>query len=136
MKNKYYSPDWETYESRKKWYSEMLKRPEWYEKRKQVLKRDYFYCKKCGSNKNLEVHHKEYKGDIYPFDYKIDDLITLCNNCHKKQHNLNIGTKTISERINEAHLANPSKVIEPKEVFKKIKHKDKIKNSKIFNNLK
>lgn len=82
------------------------------------------------------MHHKEYKGDIFPFDYKIEDLITLCSSCHKKQHNFNIGIKTISERINEAYLTNPSKIIEPKEVFKKINQKKKIKNCKIFNNLK
>ena len=37
-------------------------------------------CKKCGSGKNLQVHHKHYRtfGDEMPWD-----LIVLCKKCHE-----------------------------------------------------
>jgi len=33
------------------------------------------------SNKNIDVHHNKYEGDI-----TINDLELLCRSCHKKEH--------------------------------------------------
>ena len=38
-------------------------------------------CKECGSNKNLEKHHKDYS--------KPKKITTLCRRCHKKIHSKN-----------------------------------------------
>ena len=69
----------------------MLKKPEWQEKRKRILKRDGYKCRYCSSKTNLHVHHKFYlrypdNTKALPWDYPDDVLITLCYNCHKKVH--------------------------------------------------
>ena len=46
-----------------------------------VQKRDKNKCVKCGSTKNLQIHHLSYSKDI-----SIKDLQTLCCSCHRKQH--------------------------------------------------
>ena len=59
--------------------------PENYAKlREQTLQRDSWRCQLCGSMRNLEVHHRQFRsrsgGD------KEDNLITLCTNCHSSIH--------------------------------------------------
>lgn len=42
------------------------------------------HCMTCGSYEALEVHHNSY--DRFPGYERLDDLITLCARCHRKQH--------------------------------------------------
>lgn len=52
----------------------------WREKR---LKLDNFQCQMCETAKNLRVHHITYEH----FGHEpMEDLITLCDNCHRKIH--------------------------------------------------
>ncbi len=38
----------------------------------------------CGDKNNpLHIHHKRYINDNLPWEYQDDDLITLCEYCHK-----------------------------------------------------
>lgn len=67
-------------------YKEYLVSDAWREKRKQVLIRDKLRCQLCGNDKNLQVHHVTYDR-IY--NEELDDLITVCNNCHKTVHGKN-----------------------------------------------
>ncbi len=52
--------------------------------RTRVLERDGWRCQQCGSTKGLEVHHMKPRsrlgGDV------MDNLITLCVDCHGKCH--------------------------------------------------
>lgn len=64
-------------------YIETLRDPRWQKKRLQILKRDKFRCKLCGDDKtHLQVHYKEYKNNLMPWEYCNSDLITLCEHCH------------------------------------------------------
>lgn len=64
-------------------YKRYIKSKEWQQKKNERLKKDQQVCKHCGSTRNLEVHHKTYKN----FGREsIDDLITLCRDCHEKMH--------------------------------------------------
>jgi 5-methylcytosine-specific restriction endonuclease McrA len=73
-------------------YGELLKRPEWSSKREIILKRDRGRCRNCGSQHNLQVHHRQYhtfsKTGSYrrPWDYKDKYLVTLCMDCHQAGH--------------------------------------------------
>jgi len=49
---------------------------------KEALKRDNFKCQGCGETEFLEVHHK------IPNLETLDNLITFCHACHKKEHNM------------------------------------------------
>ena len=48
--------------------------------RHEILERDGFKCRECGSTESLEVHH------IFPKQFNVDhspqNLITLCRTCH------------------------------------------------------
>jgi 5-methylcytosine-specific restriction endonuclease McrA len=52
--------------------------------RERVLRRDSWRCQECGSMENLQVHHMKRRsqlgGDV------MDNLITLCADCHGKCH--------------------------------------------------
>lgn len=73
-------------------YSSLLKKPEWFKKRDLIIKRDGHVCRNCGSNNNLQVHHRQYHkfsvtgGYKRPWDYKDNYLVTLCLDCHKVGH--------------------------------------------------
>jgi hypothetical protein len=64
-------------------YQEKLKDPRWQRKRLEILNRDDFTCKGCGSkDRTLHVHHFRYVKGCDPWDYGAADLVTLCDRCH------------------------------------------------------
>jgi 5-methylcytosine-specific restriction endonuclease McrA len=65
------------------YYKEYLQSDAWKAKRKAVLIRDQLRCQLCGHEKNLHVHHVTYDR-IYNED--LEDLITLCSDCHSTLH--------------------------------------------------
>jgi len=73
-------------------YAELLQSTQWQEKRQIILKRDGYVCRNCGSNKSLEVHHRQYHllsktGKFRkPWDYPDKNMISLCAHCHKAGH--------------------------------------------------
>jgi 5-methylcytosine-specific restriction endonuclease McrA len=83
-------------------YQEKLFDPKWQSKRKVILTRDKFKCVICGSDKGLNVHHKQYHFSMKlnrfrdPWEYDHKYLITLCESCHKRGHaKFNVPTKNI-----------------------------------------
>ena len=72
-------------------YELLLERPEWKAYRLAVLAERGELCEWCGSNKNLQVHHKFYLKypngkKILPWEYNINCLLVLCKDCHEKTH--------------------------------------------------
>lgn len=66
-------------------YPEKLKDPRWQKVRLRVLERDEFYCQWCTNDKDtLHVHHLSYHGDLW--DAPLDQLLTICESCHKEEH--------------------------------------------------
>ena len=57
----------------------------WKDLREKRLIKDGFKCKQCGSEMNLVVHHINYPTTAWG-DEGLDDLVTLCRECHKKVH--------------------------------------------------
>ncbi len=59
---------------------------DWHERRSYVLERDHHQCTKCGSTDSLHVHH------VIPRkvrrDHSAGNLVTLCHECHGKEHNI------------------------------------------------
>lgn len=54
--------------------------------RYKVFKRDEWTCKRCGSKKQLNAHHKR-PWALFPLDrYNVDNGITLCRTCHEWVH--------------------------------------------------
>lgn len=75
-------------------YLAELQNPLWQKKREQILKRDGYKCRNCGSTEHLHIHHTQYhfyKITGYkkePWDYDNKYLITLCKTCHEEGHRL------------------------------------------------
>ena len=64
-------------------YSRYLHSEGWQLIRKKILKRDGHKCCKCGTKEKLHIHHLNYDS---VFNERAKDLITLCEDCHKKEH--------------------------------------------------
>lgn len=73
-------------------YNELLQSENWQKRRRQILVRDGYQCLRCGSNENLNVHHRQYHifaktGEFRkPWEYEGTNLVTLCRVCHHKGH--------------------------------------------------
>lgn len=61
-------------------YEEYINSTQWKHKRLVRLKIDKFQCRTCRNDKDLEVHHVTYDN---LFNEPMEDLITLCKQCHK-----------------------------------------------------
>lgn len=71
--------------NKKEEYYEKLKDPRWQKKRLQILERDNFTCQFCDDKEStLHIHHKYYE-EIEPWEHDNSALITLCEDCHKKE---------------------------------------------------
>lgn len=55
----------------------------WESLRQARILKDKGKCSRCSATKNLHVHHVRYER---LFDEDLDDLITLCGRCHRKEH--------------------------------------------------
>ena len=68
-------------------YRQLLKDPRWQRRRLEIMQRDAWRCTTCqdGSRK-LNVHHVRYERGRQPWEYPGDDLRTLCEACHQKEH--------------------------------------------------
>lgn len=65
-------------------YNDYIKSQEWKDKCDKILARDNHECQHCHAHiPDLSVHHKTYEN---LFNEKDEDLITLCDSCHKKEH--------------------------------------------------
>ena len=68
-------------------YWELLRRPEWQEKRLRIMERANFHCESCGSKETtLNVHHKYYTKGAKPWEYPNEALACLCETCHGELH--------------------------------------------------
>ena len=66
-------------------YVEQLKSPNWQRKCLEIMNRDKFQCQCCGRrDKILSVHHHYYTGAL-AWEYPEQSLITLCEDCHKRE---------------------------------------------------
>jgi hypothetical protein len=70
---------------RKKYYNEeYLQSEEWERKRQMVFKRDNWTCVYCG-HRATQVHHKRYARRNIGKE-PIEWLVSVCKQCHEKQH--------------------------------------------------
>ncbi len=67
-----------------KGYYHYINSIEWGKKRIKKLESTKYKCEICKGKAN-QVHHKHYK-TLY--NEKLDDLQSVCGNCHKNEHNI------------------------------------------------
>lgn len=67
-------------------YQKYLRHKKWYKKRLEIYKRDNHTCVKCGSPAE-HVHHTYYhRVATMPWEYPNESMISICNDCHLKEH--------------------------------------------------
>src|SRR5262245_15459330 len=88
-------------------YSEKLRDPRWQRKRLEIMQRDNFACGYCSNgNVTLNVHHRWYVRGADPWDYPGEALVTLCEDCHKFEHDgRHYCEDDIAELLKEKFLA-------------------------------
>jgi HNH endonuclease len=60
--------------------------PAYIEWRKSVFERDSYTCRECGAKGNINAHHIKAWSKHPEQRFDIDNGITLCGDCHAKQH--------------------------------------------------
>lgn len=80
---------------RQKEYLAYLESPHWKALRGEALKRDGNKCTRCGSGIILQVHHMIYRTRFE--DSLVEDLITLCKECHQAEHGKNPKVKRVKK---------------------------------------
>ena len=77
-------------------YSDLLKDPRWQRKRLEVLQRDDFTCRWCGSKtETLHIHHGYYAKGRRPWEYNNESLWTVCEGCHDLTQDLRTDLRRI-----------------------------------------
>ena len=76
----------------KEGYEKLLRSDYWRGFSYSLIKERGFICEDCGKSfynerNKLQVHHLVYR-DIYPWSYRPEELIVLCEDCHKRRHGL------------------------------------------------
>ncbi len=66
-------------------YDEYLTSDHWKFVRGLALERDEYKCRLCGIREGLQVHHANYDHRGQEDQY-LNDLVTLCGNCHATFH--------------------------------------------------
>ena len=69
-------------------YNEQLKDPRWKAFRQFVFAVRGCKCEVCGYTENLQVHHPKYIKGRAAWEYTCNDVVVLCDKCHKKVHGL------------------------------------------------
>jgi hypothetical protein len=68
-------------------YSKKLQDPRWQQVRQRVLARDRNRCVNDPKHRMpLEVHHLRYTDGCEPWEYPLDNFVTLCRDCHVAAH--------------------------------------------------
>lgn len=82
-------------------YDEYIKSPEWEKTSRKAKERAGYRCQLCnrkGSYSTLHTHHRTYERLGLELD---EDLIVLCNSCHKKHHGIELHEESIFDEISD-----------------------------------
>lgn len=89
-------------------YERLLKSDYWKGYSYALIKERYFTCEDCGrrfpnERNKLQVHHLVYR-DASPWSYRPDEVIVLCEECHRRRH----GIKSAPEQtLHDGTWGNP-----------------------------
>ncbi len=86
-------------------YERLLRSDYWKGYSYSLIKERNFTCEECGrqfpnERNKLQVHHLVYR-DVNPWSYRPEEVIVLCEECHKKRHGIKDAPKqTIKDSFN------------------------------------
>lgn len=95
-------------------YKDKLKDPRWISRKRDILIRDKYTCRLCGSHgkdgNELHVHHLFYITGHEPWNYGDRCLVTLCDRCHQSVHRNNIKLRLRQSVISDKYLCEEADV--------------------------
>lgn len=114
-------------------YNEQIKSPHWQKRRLQILQRDNFTCQICGrTEKTLHVHHLCYRKDAKIWDYPDNTLITLCEDCHRMEHEMQSENDySVTNLINDLLISGFTN-FELVSILYKIAHESFVNNNQLI----
>lgn len=114
-------------------YNEQIKSPHWQKRRLQILQRDNFTCQICGSTeKTLHVHHLCYRKDAKIWDYPDNTLMTLCEDCHRMEHEMQSENDySVTNLINDLLISGFTN-FELVSILYKIAHESFVNNNQLI----
>ena len=114
-------------------YNEQIRSPHWQKRRLQILQRDNFTCQICGSTeKTLHVHHLCYRKDAKIWDYPDNTLITLCEDCHRMEHEMQSENDySVTNLINDLLISGFTN-FELVSILYKIAHESFVNNNQLI----
>lgn len=68
-------------------YKKYLSSNHWKNLRERKLESSGRFCRRCGSTKNLQVHHLSYDNLA---DTSLNQLEVLCVSCHSREHGVQL----------------------------------------------
>ena len=88
-------------------YAKLLQTEYWKGYSYALIKERNFTCGDCGrqfhnQRNKLQVHHLVYR-NTYPWSYNSDEVIVLCDECHKKRHGIWHESNDINTRSDETN---------------------------------
>jgi 5-methylcytosine-specific restriction endonuclease McrA len=107
-------------------YYMQLKTSAWLQRKYDILYRDNFVCSNClrdNYESRLNVHHIGYLRGRKCWEYPDYLLVTLCEDCHKKEHSENATNdkNKIIQWIKRLLTPKEFKDLEPEKIFEKEK---------------
>ena len=85
-------------------YKEYINSPEWKETSRRAKVRAGYRCQLCnrkGNDTTLHTHHRTYERLGIEF---YEDLIVLCNSCHKKHHGIKLENESIFDELSDCNF--------------------------------
>lgn len=70
-------------------YREKFQDPRWFQFRAEALEYHNYTCRRCRRYESqviLHVHHPAYRWNAEPWDYDVDEVQLLCEDCHARHH--------------------------------------------------
>jgi 5-methylcytosine-specific restriction endonuclease McrA len=81
-------------------YAQKLQHPKWQQVRLRLFEDKNWRCEDCGAaDRNLQVHHHCYLRGREPWEYPLDMLRVLCQECHHERQELEDNIRTAQAHI-------------------------------------
>lgn len=68
-------------------YTQQLNDSRWHSFRKHILSVRGHRCELCGSKQSIQIHHPVYFNGRKAWEYTCNEVVVLCQDCHKAVHN-------------------------------------------------
>lgn len=93
-------------------WADQYKHPLWQKKRLEALSAADYACQCCGGeDAQLHVHHKQYFKGRLIWEYSVNELSVLCDQCHHELHKSNDALKQVVSLLHPDGIAEVAALV-------------------------